>query len=338
MSRFARIVPRSIGKPVMLGALGLVAALAACQDDTPSPVAPPSGPLAARTGAGKPSTVETVVFAASEGGVSDIYSMSPDGTNIRRLTSDTTTEDVSPSFSPDNRKVVFVRRAGEGPSQLFTMNPDGTKQTALTPIAWNTFLDNPHYSPDGTKIVFQMTTLDPSGQGNENSDIYVINADGTGLTRLTYELAEDAEPAWSPDGKTIAFMSNRLAGDYFALYTMNAGGLDVRLIAACGTDCLEPEFSPDGLSIAYASPANGRITVVNIATKYTFGVGPVWDLGESRHPTWSRDGTRVVFASDRGAEHRMELYSGIPANIDATSVRRLTVFSPGRAFAPSYSH
>ncbi len=334
MSRF-KLTPR----PTLLVAALAATTLAACRDDVPSPIAPPVAASASKTGAGKPSTIETVLFTGVANVNADIYAMNPDGSNVRRLTTDSTLE-RSPSFSPDNRKIVYVRRReGDGPEQLFTANPDGTKQTPLTMPGWAEAVDNPRYSPDGTKIAFEATVRDTGDVlGDPNTDIFVINADGSGLTRLTYEASEDRQPAWSPDGKTIVFASARAGDGYMSIYTMTAGGLNVRLLVGCTANCLEPEFSPDGTRIAFASTLAGDIAVLTPATNSLVSVGPAPGVGVSRHPTWSRDGTRVVFASDRGAERTMELYAGVPGSSDASTVRRLTVFSPGVAVTPANSH
>src|SRR5829696_207297 len=196
-------------KSVLIGSLALTAAtLTACQDSS-SPVAPTAGVRTAKTGTGKPGTAQTVLFAGYTGSPvnHDIYAMNPDGSNVRRLTTDTT-RDVSPDFAPDNRKFVWVRALGPDRSELFTANYDGSKPTQLTRMGAE--VGEPRYSPDGTKIAFAAGVREQTDNVDfTNYDIYVINVDGSGLTRLTYEKAGDRAPTWSPDGQTIAFQSNR---------------------------------------------------------------------------------------------------------------------------------
>lgn len=336
MSRFNYNIA-ALRRPVACATLAATAVLAACDNDAPTSLTSPLAASASKTGAGKPSTVETVVFTGTVDFLSNhIYAMNPDGSNIRRLTSDSA-RDEDPSLSPDNRKIVWVRRTPDGTQQIFTANRDGTKQIALTAPHTNVAIQHPRFSPDGTRIAFGMMVPDSSALGEPNGDIYTINADGSGLARLTYEPSLEIDPSWSPDGKTIVFASTRSAG-YTSIYMMTAGGLNVRNVVACGQNCLEPEFSPDGGRIAFASTTTGEIFVIDLATQLIAGVGPRPDVGVSRSPTWTKDGTRVVFASDRGAERNMELYEGTPGSSEASSVRRLTLFSPGAAFAPSYSH
>ena len=120
------------------------------------------------------------------------------------------------------------------------MNADGTDNTPLTddsvfvwpyPVAW---------SPDGTKIVFSGTLTGQSQTSNE--DIYLMNADGSGRTRLTNDSGQDGGPSWSPDGTKIAFSSSR-DGDV-EIYVMNADGTGLtRLTNSDGPDS-SPSWSP----------------------------------------------------------------------------------------------
>jgi Tol biopolymer transport system component len=323
-------------KKLLLGSLAVTAAvLTACQD-TPSPVAPGAGVRTAKSGtSGKPGSVETVLFSGTKNGNHDIYAMNPDGSNVRQLTADTAW-DAFPDFAPGNRKFVWVRGSNSEHAQLLTANFDGSKPTPLTT---GRYISDPRYSPDGTKIAFVARVDEPvagtSGFIN-NADIYVINTDGTGLKRLTSEQSEELSPTWSPNGQMIAFQSNR--ADYPSLYTMTAGGLDVRLLIGCGSlRCVDPAYSPDGSKIAFGIQQEGKIAVLDVGSHFITSVGPSTDR-TSRHPTWTKDGTQVLFGSNRGIEGTLELYAGTPGLTQDYTVRRLTVFSPGAAELPSYSH
>ena len=76
----------------------------------------------------------------------------------------------------------------------------------------------PDWSPDGRKIVF---SANPPGEGGFNGEVFVINADGSGLTRFTNDPGDARWPHWSPDGSQIVFRSDRDGG---GLYVMNADG------------------------------------------------------------------------------------------------------------------
>ena len=101
-----------------------------------------------------------------------------------------------PAWSPDGSRIAFVGHNGlindEDYYSLRLVNADGSGLTEITPATWF-YMSRPTWSPDGTHIAFSM-----------GWDIYVVGADGTGLTRLTTH-AEAFSPTWSPDGTRIAY-------------------------------------------------------------------------------------------------------------------------------------
>jgi Tol biopolymer transport system component len=318
-------------RTLIIGTFAIAGVLNACSSDASSPVAPEASASSAKGGGGKPGSAESVLFVGSAfDRAPNIYSMNPDGSNVRRLTTDSIFLEAEPDFAAGNRKFVFVRSNGGGSifSELWTANADGSKQTQLTSLGTRVF--QPRYSPDGSKIAFVADV-------ELDNEIFVINADGTGLLRITYAPGDDNSPTWTPDGSRIAFESRR--GGSQAIYSMTAGGLDVKPIIDCaGFGCRQPAYSPDGTMIAAASSDAGNIIVFDMGDNVVLRVGPSMIGSSSSHPTWTKDGTRVLFHSDRGIEGTRELYVGTPGDLTPTSVKRLTLFSPGEAVSPSYSH
>src|SRR4051812_17510854 len=101
-------------------------------------------------------------------------------------------------------------------------------------------------SPPGTEIVFQ-------GGDSTSFDIYVVNADGSGLTGLTHDAEADLDPSWSGDGLQIYFLSHDRSGPGTAgLYAMNADGTGLHLVVDHITGLYD--VSPDGTHIAFAAP------------------------------------------------------------------------------------
>jgi TolB protein len=128
-----------------------------------------------------------------------------------------------------------------------------------------------------------------------NPEIYTVNTDGTGLARLTNDPAVDEEPAWSPDGRRIAFVSGRSSG-YPELYVMNADGSNVVRRTFSGR-AENPAWSPDGTKIAYSN-GEGDLWVVG---PNAGGPGPTLLFGiqgREMQPSWSPDGTRIALVSD----------------------------------------
>jgi Tol biopolymer transport system component len=141
-----------------------------------------------------------ILFNSNRDGSHEVYVMNPDGSGQTRVSSiaGPNKDDSDPSWSPDGKKIVFI-----SDRCVWTMKPDGTELTQLTtPPTESLCLEStPVYSPDGAKIAYV---------SNRDGDyeIYVMNADGTGQTRLTSNTVSDVSPTWSPDGTRIAFVED----------------------------------------------------------------------------------------------------------------------------------
>jgi TolB protein len=189
----------------------------------------------------------------------EIHSMTADGDDQQRLTNDDEIQ-TDPSWSPDGSTIAYIHwcevpgEEGAFDLALYLMNRDGTGQRPLLDCSAKRFISNANWSPDGRRIVFEVATARPRGRSGADwqSDIAVINADGTGLRRLTRSAALETHPVWSPDGRRIAFTSDRhakggrleLLGPAFELYTMRADGRGVRRITHNRVPDLHPNWQP----------------------------------------------------------------------------------------------
>jgi len=186
-------------------------------------------------------------------------------------------------------------------STIYTINPDGSGITQLTPSGSGTFDRLPAWSPDGTKIAFGRTTFQISAP-----EIYVMNADGSNQTRITNNSTSDRQPSWSPDGAKIAFVSNRDGND--EIYVMNADGSNQTRLTNNPAFDFDPAWSPDGTRIAFTSTRDFPGITGNIANGFELyvmnadGTNPVRLTNNSTSdsgPSWSPDGTRIAFTSQR---------------------------------------
>ena len=164
-----------------------------------------------------------LVFTSSDSpkAPDDIFTMDLDGSNQTNLTKTPNNGESNADFSPDGSQICFSFGGfvdSKPASGIYLMNADGSDRTLLIEEGGEC-----DWSPDGTKIAFYHTD-DKTG----DFEVYIINADGSGLTNLTSNSAGDYNPRWSPDGTKIAFESDR-DGDK-DVYTMHADGSDVALV------------------------------------------------------------------------------------------------------------
>jgi Tol biopolymer transport system component len=136
-----------------------------------------------------------------------------------------------------------------------------------------------------------------------NAEIYTMNADGGGVTRLTNDGRADCAPKWSPDGRRIAFLSNRgLAPDLtrcnfgqdLELYVMNGDGTGVTRVTTVFRAINNPAWSPDGSKIAFVALTGGDIDLYSVHPDGT-GLAPILvGDGLPGYPAWSPDGTEIA--------------------------------------------
>jgi TolB protein len=155
-----------------------------------------------------------------------------------------------------------------------------------------------------------------------NDEIYLVNADGAGLQRLTTNPAVDIQPTWSPDGSKLAFSSDR--GGKSNIYVMNVDGSNVLNLSQGSGDDFLPAWSPDGSKIAFvrdlADPqTNWDIFVMDADGGNQTNLTNNADFAAA--PAWSPDGTRIAFESDREAEVLFEIFV---MNADGTGVVNVT--------------
>jgi Tol biopolymer transport system component len=256
-----------------------------------------------------------IVFDSErDGGDTDVWTMSPDGSNPVNLTANSTASDQRPSWRADGQKIVFMsdRETPSNPTppgfpgpdfEIFVMNADGSNPTQITVNDRDD--EVPAWSPNGKKIVFQRD-FDPV-RGQADYDILTMKADGTRERNLTNSPGvQDGDADWSPNGRRIAFVSER-DGDG-EIYTMKPDGSSVRqLTFNDGPFDGGPNWSPDGRKIAFDSDRDAVEETPFQVEIYTMGadggdqIRLTFDDLSDFLPAWSPDGRNIVFSSFRNA-------------------------------------
>ncbi|MBI4743578.1 MAG: PD40 domain-containing protein [Actinobacteria bacterium] len=169
-------------------------------------------------------------------------------------------------------------------AQLNVVN-DEEKQLTIDPSGDGT----PKWNSDGTKIVFR------SGRSG-NTDIWVMNADGSNQTQLTTALGHDAHPDWSPDGSKIVFHSNRTGNN--DIWIMNTDGTNQMQLTSDSAGDAHPNYNADGTKIAFQSNRAGSQDIWVMNSDGTNLVQLTTGLAQETHLSWSPDGTKIAYDSN----------------------------------------
>jgi TolB protein len=269
-----------------------------------------------------------IVFAGgTKSQQSGLWAWGQRGKTLRRLTSDP--GDVDPKGSRDGRWIVFTRQGN-----VFRARSDGSQVQQVTTGG----LDRaPSFSPSGQRILFSRTVYQAGLPEDQvaGEHIFSIRVDGTGLHQLTTGGFSDRDPVFSPNGRIIAF-DRFQEGHTRHVFTMRADGTNLKdatpRLAAWSS---EPAFSPSGNRIAYVRSYPGNSTS-DVFTIRPNGTETRRLTGHSGHPlggvsspSWSPDGTRIVF-------QRENRFRGSKLLIIRVRDRKIltTLGGPGFAQAP----
>ncbi|OQY35728.1 MAG: hypothetical protein B6I38_01350 [Anaerolineaceae bacterium 4572_5.1] len=242
-----------------------------------------------------------------------------------QITQDENNEEWVPSFSPDQRTLVFHSNR-TGKHQLFTLIPDGRH---LNGDDWQQLTDDdanhfhPRFSPDGKTIAF---VSDLTG----NWEIYAIAPDGSNLRNLTnFPEANDIYPSFSRNGK-IVFRSKREGSS--GIYIMNEDGADQRRVIDTDYGETAPHISSDGRSIVYQSDASGNWDIYTIPTNGGTPKRLTTHPARDAEPVFSPDGRTIAFETKRDGNY--EIYV---MDADGDNLRNITQFPDANDQIPSFS-
>lgn len=285
---------RPSASPLSAAACLLLLAVGACADSTgpEQSVEPQDQILFVSNRAGN--------VSASGQPISDMYRMNADGSGVERLTTQSGVY-RSLRLSPDGKNVTYYSDA-VGCYNIWVMNLEDAVQTQLTGVnGFDRCNEMPRWSPDGSKIAFISSRHPEVGW-----DVYVMNADGSGVVNVSNNPSTDSETfnesveGWSPDGRVV-ILSYRTGAP--RLYLANAEGSGIEPLFD-GEDYRHAYWSPDGAMLLTVETVEGGSSVMAMQADgsgaLNVGGGTAFDAPNVWAPTpWSPDGSMAAFQSSR---------------------------------------
>jgi TolB protein len=253
--------------------------------------------------------------------VKEIYISDYDGANQRRITT-TRQLNLNPSWSPDGSAVAYSSYRNLTPQIFVSLIYRGVLENPTKSTAVSNMM--PVFSPDGTRIAFVSNR-------DGNTEIYVMNRDGSNVRRLTNHTAYESTPTWSPNGAQIAFTSDRSGKPQ--IYIMNsADGSNVRRLTVAESEADRATWSPAPFNeIAYSARTGGwyDVKIHELATgtvrQITFGEG------SNESPAYAPNGKHLAFTSTRAGGTQV-----FTIGRDGRGLKQIT--RSGNNQTPAWSH
>jgi TolB protein len=249
-----------------------------------------------------------------------IVTINPDGSGQQRITTPPAGYfDLYPDWSADGSRIAFKREGGPL-AGLYTVASGGGPVTQVTTDPTDI---EPAWSPTGTRIVF--VSNNPNGLGR---DLYLVNADGTGRSRITNLQSNLGEPDWSIDNRIVG----REVGDQ--LFIVNPDGSGLHYLPGSGR--IQPDWGPDATRIVYWDGSPGGISTINDDGS---GQAVVTTNPGHSYPAWSPDGSTIAYLWDSGSSQTTGIYT---VNTDGTGATRIVRdgvrpdWGPAPGSTPSY--
>ncbi|HLJ54408.1 MAG TPA: hypothetical protein VKT77_05160 [Chthonomonadaceae bacterium] len=282
-----------------------------------------SRPAAAQGAAGKIVFESSEATGASSGSRSRIGVMNADGSNPITLTNTAKShfDDWNPAFNRTGSKIAFLSDR-TSVDEIYVMNSDGSNQVQISKNSSSKQVmafSQPVFSPDGSKIAYSAIAI---GVPNAVWDIYVMNADGSFVTKVTNSVpgtGGDLSAVFTPDGAKIVFEQTNPAINGFNLCKMDPSGSDQVVLASLPGSSSGPTISPDGSKIVVM--ANWQFILMNADGS---GQTVIMSDPTAGDPVFSPDGTRLAFAK-ADATGTEETFT---VSLDGSGLTQLT-FGPG---------
>ena len=222
-------------------------------------------------------------------------------------------------WSPNGKKVLFYK-AEDDDGEIYLADSNGANETKLPFLAGNM-----EWSPDGRLVIYQFA--------RENSDIFLYDLETGRSTTVVGNPAFDADPTFSPDGKTIAFVSDRDGNA--EIYLQDLDGTNLRRLTNHPAHDGFPTFSPDGTQLAFNSDREDENVEVYLMNLDGSGIQRLTNSrsdDETYPGCWSADGTQLLFTSNRSGKDNIYLI-----NVEAMTPLELMTDAENDLRFPTYS-
>jgi TolB protein len=260
-------------------------------------------------GSSRPKGPPAIVFVSVKEGDYAIYGADADGKHAHLLTEHTADASTpqglffqnEPAWSPDGREIAFTSNR-DGRTHIFVMNAEGSDTRRVTNTVHSD--EHPTWSSDGRWIVFA-----------REGALYRVRASGGVATRVGSGLGASGDPAYSPDGRLIAYDYRRPGYSIKEIYLMNADGSGIHRITDLGDVSTSPAWSPDGKTLAFQTGVGGGTNEIysvpaaggkpkRVTTSTTDAIQPDW-TPDGAGITFSRDGAIVTLTLADGKETKL---------------------------------
>jgi TolB protein len=267
--------------------------------------------LFALTGKKGPFTSK-IAFVSDKTGKKEIYVMDYDGSNQVKVTSKFS-HAMSPAWSPDGKRIVFTAVTKNAKNvrnhNLFVYSLASGKIDMLSNRQG--INSGAVFSPAG-KDQLALTMSFPG-----NAEIFTMDASSKVVQRITNSFGLDVDPSWSPDGKWLAFVSDRSGRPM--VYKMEASGANVQRLTYAGYYNATPSWSPSGNKLAFAGWDAGKFDIFIMNTDGTNIERLTKSMGNNEDPDFAPDGYFIVYSSNRKGKKNLYI-----TNVDNTVHRQIT--------------